>query len=143
MTKYILTSVHYKGAVQFEYDKAGLMLFYSVLDAELSELQLVGLLKKIPVEERDLQKLNETGYFTVKNLSEDLSFESFWQLYEKKIHPHRCEPLWKKMSDVKRLAAIKAIGGYNYYLGRTGVGKAGPENYLKKEYWKTDWSKEV
>jgi len=142
MTKYILTSVHYNGAVQFEYDKAGLMLFYSVLDAELNEKQLFRLLQKLPRDESELAPLNENGYFTVKKLSEDLSFESFWMQYEKKIHPNRCEPIWKKLSDVKRLAAIKAIGPYNHYVEKTGVAKANPENYLKKEYWKTDWSKE-
>ena len=142
MTKYILTSIHYKGAVQFNYNDDGLLLFYSVLDAELNKTQLVGLLRKIPREEWDLAKLNETQYFTLKKVSEDLSFENFWREYDKKIHPHRCEPFYNKMSDVKKLATLKSIGPYNYYLTRTGVAKANPENYLKKEYYKTDWSKE-
>ena len=142
MTKYILTSVHYVGTVQFNYDNAGLMVFYSVLDAQLNESQLVGLLRKLPREEQDLQKLNETQYFTVKKVSEDLSFDNFWREYDKKIHPHRCEPFWNKLSDVKRLAALKSVGPYNAYLDRTGVAKANPENFLKKEYYRTDWSKE-
>lgn len=142
MTKYILTSLHYKGGVQFNYNDDGLLLFYSVLDAELDKTQLIGLLRKIPREEWDLEKLNETQYFTLKKVSEDLSFENFWREYDKKIHPHRCEPFHNKMSDVKKLAALKSIGPYQYYLTRTGVAKANPENYLKKEYYKTDWSKE-
>lgn len=143
MNKYILTSVHYAGAVQFNYDNGGLMVFYSVLDAELSEAQLVRLLQKLPREEHDLSKLNETQYFTVKKVSEDLSFENFWKEYDKKIHPHRCEPYWNKMSDVKKVSALKAISPYDYYIKRSGVAKANPENYLKKEYYKTDWRKEA
>ena len=138
----MLTSVHYTGMVQFEYDDKGLLLFYSVLDADLSEAQLVGLLNKLPRKAEWLAQLNETKYFTVKKVSEDLSFDNFWREYDKKIHPHRCEPFWNKMSDVKRLAALKAIGPYNSYLQRTGVAKANPENFLKKEYYRTNWAKE-
>ena len=79
---------------------------------------------------------------TVKRVDEDLSFDNFWREYDKKIHPHRCEPFWDKMSDAKRLAALKAIVAYKGYLGRSGVAKANPENYLKKEYYKTNWAKE-
>lgn len=143
MNRYIITSVHYTGAVYFEYDNGGLMVFYSALDAVLTEKQLVGLLLKIPREERDLPALNATDYFTIKKVTEDLSFENFWGLYDKKIHPHRCEPFWKKLSEVKKLLIIGSIGPYNAYLSKTGVAKANPENYLKKEYYKTDWKKEV
>lgn len=143
MIKYILTSVHYKGGVAFYYDNSGLLVFYSVLDAELTDLQLIGLLKKMPREERDLAALQESQYFTIRKVTEDLSFENFWELYDKKIHPNRCEPVWKKMSDVKRLAALKGIGAYDNYLERKNIAKANPEKYLKWEYWKTDWSKEV
>lgn len=142
-TKYILTSVHFTGTVQFDYDNAGLMVFYSVLDASLTYKELYRLLQKIPRLEGDLTELNATGYFTIRKLSEDLSFENFWSQYEKKIHAHRCEPLWAKLSDVKKLAALKGIGAYQHYLGRTGVAKCNPENYIKKEYWRNDWSKEV
>jgi hypothetical protein len=142
MNRYILTSIHYTGGVQFNYDNEGLLVFYSVLDADLTKTQLVTLLKKLPREEWDLAALNETKYFTIKKLDEDLSFENFWAQYDKKIHPNRCEPLWKKLSEVKRLAALKSIGAYDAYLRRTGVAKCNPQNYIIREYWKTNWSKE-
>ncbi|UOE48008.1 hypothetical protein MTO98_26715 [Mucilaginibacter sp. SMC90] len=142
MNKYILTSDHYKGTVQFNYDNAGLMVFYSVLDAELNEKQLVTLLQKLPREEAALAALNTSQYFTVRKVSEDLSFENFITEYGKKIHPHRCEPYWNRLSDVKKLAYLKCIPAYKAYLKRTGVAQANPEGFLKREYYKTDWSKE-
>jgi hypothetical protein len=143
MTKYILTSEHFTGALQFDYDNDSLLVFYSATDAVLSHQQLVGLLRKIPRVEGELPTLNETGYFKIRKLDEDISWENFWEQYAQKIHPHRCEPIWKKMSDIKKLAAIKTIGPYNTYVERKGIAKANPENYLKKEYWKTNWSKEI
>jgi hypothetical protein len=142
MNKYILTSIHFVGGVQFNYDSEGLLVFYSVLDAELSKKELITLLKKIPREEHDLATLNETQYFTIKRMDEDLSFENFWSQYNKKIHAIRCEPLWKKLSDVKKLAALKGIASYDAYLHRTGVAKCNPQNYIIREYWRNDWSKE-
>ena len=134
--------MHYKGGVQFNYDNGGFLVFYSVLDAELTEQYLIGLLRKLPREEQDLTALNSSGFFTIKKLDEDLSFENFWSQYGKKIHPNRCEPLWKKLSEIKKLNALKAIAPYEAYLQRTGVAKANPQNYLIREYWKTDWRKE-
>lgn len=127
----------------FYYDNAGLLVFYSVLDAELTENQLLTLCKKLPRDEADLFPLNSTGYFIIKKLDEDLSFDNFWAQYGQKIHAHRCEPIWKKMSDVKKLSALKGLSAYFAYLDRKGIYKVNPENYLKKEYWKTNWSKEL
>jgi hypothetical protein len=79
----------------------------------------------------------------LRKVDQDLSFENFWLQYDKKIHPHRCEPLWKKYSEAKRVLALKAIAPYTAYCTKTGVAKANPENFLKKDYYKTDWSKEV
>ena len=118
-------------------------MYFSVLDADLTKVQLVGLLRKFPKEECDLNPLIASAYFSVKRIDEDLSFENFWEQYGQKIHPHRCEPIWKKMSDVKKLAALKGIASYDAYLNRKGIAKANPEKYLKWEYWKTNWSKEL
>lgn len=143
MNKYLLTSTRFNGAVEFGYDASGLLVHYLV-EAELTNQQLAYLLSKFPFEEkavlamRDLPNTN----LTVKALDQDLSFEAFWKRYSKKIHPHRCEPLWKKMSDAVRALALAAIDPYMAYLSRTGVAQASPENYIKKKYWLTNWSKE-
>jgi hypothetical protein len=143
MNKYILTSAHYTGSVIFYYDDAGLLLFYSALDADINERVLLQVLKKLPRDIVDLEPFNASEFYTVKKLDEDLSFENFWNQYGVKIHPHRCEPLWKKLSDVKKLAALKAMAPYFDYCTRKSVYKVNPENYIKKEYWKTNWSKEI
>lgn len=138
---YILSSDHFTGAIQVSY-KSGLLVFYDAISAELSEAQLVSLLKKMPREEQDLQIIRDTKYFIIKKLSEDLSFEAFWERYGKKIHTHRCEPLWRKCSDAKKVLHLRGIEPYKAYIKRTGVAMVNPENYLRKEYYKTDWSKE-
>ena len=140
MKKYVLTSENLTGSVVFGYEAGGLLVFYDSTPAQLTDKQLVSVLKHLPREEQDLQNLaNKTGA-TLELLPEDLNFDTFWNRYDKKINRKRCEPLWKKLNDAEKLEAIKNIKPYEDYLSRAGGrGKVDPENYLKREYYTTEW----
>jgi hypothetical protein len=140
--KYLLTSTRFTGSVEFTYNHKGYLTAFLV-DSEMTDDQLGWLLNHFPFDERAVTDLrNASPTLCIKDVDSDLSFESFWNRFGKKIHPNRCEPLWKKLTDGKKTAALATIAPYDAYLSRTGTYKVSPENYIKKEYWKTDWSKE-
>lgn len=143
MKKYVLTSVNLVGSVVFGYEDSGLLVFYDASPAEMSEKQLVAVLKYLPREEAELQALADKTKCTLELLPEDLSFDTFWDRYDKKINRKRCEPMWRKLNDAEKLEAIRNIKPYEAYLERTGFrGKVDPDNYFKKEYYLVDWKRE-
>ncbi|QEM13456.1 hypothetical protein [Mucilaginibacter rubeus] len=138
-TKYLLSFKGVEGSVEFTYNETGLLVEY-VCSAELSTEQLVFMLKRIPLLVEQVKEMPGIHpSFTVVELTQDLSFKIFWEAYGQKIHPHRCEPLWNRLKDSDKIAALNAMPSYFRYLTRTGVAKVNPENYIKKQYWKTDW----
>ncbi|QNK63964.1 hypothetical protein H7F33_05585 [Pedobacter sp. PAMC26386] len=143
MKKYVLTSQNLTGSVIFGYDDAGLLVFYDATPAMITEKQLLAVLKNLPREAQDLQALADKTKCTLELLPEDLSFEVFWNKYDKKINRKRCEPLYKKLDDTEKTACIRNIKPYEDYLYRTNFrGKADPDNYIKKEYYAVDWKRE-
>ncbi len=70
----------------------------------------------------------------------DLSFDAFWNAYDKKVSKKRCQSVWAKMSDAKRMACLMNISSYDSFLKRSTRGKLDPENYLKREAYETNWN---
>lgn len=143
MRKYILKSDLLSGAVTFGFDAAG-WLVYFLNEATFSNEQHTWLFTetRFPKRIEAIQALAKLIKGTLTEVPADLSFSAFWDAYDKKINKKRCEPMWKKMSDADKMQAIMNIKPYDAYLYRTGIGKAHPENYLKKEYFSVDWKRE-
>lgn len=144
MKKYILTSDYFIGSVTFGFNTANWLTFFSN-DAEFKEDRQYKWLfdvERFPIRLEQIADLAKKIKGTLKEVPADLSFDTFWDKYEKKINRKRAEPMWNKLSDAERMQAIMNIKPYDCYLQRTGIGKAHPENYLKKEYYSVDWKRE-
>ncbi|QXU42073.1 hypothetical protein [Pedobacter sp. D749] len=141
MLKYILTSPKFTGSVTFGYDSGGFLVYF-LNETEMTPIQKEWLLRKLPLGDGSLKEISKLIEGDLKEVPADLSFETFWDKYDKKINRKRTEPMWKKMPDAERMAAIMNIKPYDSYLQRTGIGKAHPENYLKKEYFNVEWHRE-
>jgi hypothetical protein len=77
---------------------------------------------------------------TVVEVDFVITFEMFWQRYDKKINRKRCEPLWEKLSKPKQVAAWAGIDAYNKFLqANSWRKKADPETYLRNEMWENEW----
>jgi hypothetical protein len=138
-SKYLLTFKGVEGSVELTYNEDTLLVEY-VLNAPLNEPQLVFLLKRLPLDSVQAEDMpNKNPVFGIVKLDQDLRFTTFWETYGQKIHPHRCEPLWDKLKDSEKLAALNTLPAYFRYLAKTGAFKVNPENYIKKQYWRTDW----
>lgn len=143
MKKYILTSPSFDGNVIFGYDDDHELLSLYSNESEMNSQQRAWLLKNLPCGIAQVSQLAKLIKGKLEEMPEDISFNSFWEAYKKKINKVRTEPLFNKLSDADKLTAIRRIRPYDDYLSRTNFrGKADPENYLKKRMFETDWSKE-
>lgn len=142
MKKYLLTSDSFDGNVVLGYQENDLLTLYSN-DSEMTEPQRIWLLKNLPCHLSQVQHLAKQIKGKLEEMPEDISFNSFWSAYKKKINLKRCTPLFEKLSDADKLRAINAIKPYDAYLTRTKFrGKADPDTYLRNRYFETDWAKE-
>lgn len=139
MKKYILTSPKFKGQVTFGYDHNGDIVFYS---NEIADEVVVKWMKRfLPVDEDALEWFKTKVQATIREVPEDLSFDRFWEIYDKKINRKRAEPLYDKLTDAEKMLAIVKIKAYFDYCQIKKRGVADPEKYLRERYFETDWYK--
>lgn len=135
---YILTSNMYEGTITFKFDLKGDLIVFSLEDATLSELQKKWLYRRVPIEEKYMQIFHKSKKFKIQKGDIDLSFETFYNKYDKKTHKMEAEGLWNKSSKTKKIKAILGIDGYNRYLSKTGIAKTNPARYLRKKYYEDE-----
>ena len=146
MKRYSLTSHLFEGSVIFGFNEQGWLVFYKN-EAEFTAEQQDWLfeikdgMSRFPVHLFKIQSLASVIKGELKELPPDLSFEVFWDAYDKKVHRKRAEPIYKKLSEADRLKAITEIKPYQKACQRTNRGIADPEKYLRSAYYETDWSK--
>ena len=139
MKKYILTTPKYTGQAIFGYDENGHLVFYS---NEIPDKAVIVWMKRyLPLDEVALADFKTKIRATIVEVPEDLSFDRFWNLYDKKINRLRAEPLFEKLNAAGKLQAIVRIKAYKEYCHYTHRGVADPEKYLRERFFDTDWAK--
>ena len=89
---------------------------------------------------KDLIKLIiDSGYFFVKIVEDDLSFERFWKLYNYKVSRKKAEKLYAKISKANRIKIFLHLPKYDAYLQHKGIEKAYPDTYLRNEKWNDEY----
>lgn len=134
--KYLFTSTKIDGEIELHYDENQLLVNFEIR-SELTEEQHVWLLKRIPRELFELEKLIEqkTG-ICISQIEEIITFEMFWNKYNEKTlsNKKRTFAKWKKMSTLEQRKAYQFINKYINMLPN-GVRKKYAENYLDSEIW--------
>ena len=142
MKRYSLTFPSVAGNVVFGYSDEGVLVLFRN-EGEMTPLQKAWFADFLPARQDQLQDFATKLKAKLEEMPEDLTFEAFWVKYGKKINKKRCEPMWAKMPDTQRIKALRAIVPYKAFLLRTGYrSQVDPENYLKNEYYETDWNRE-
>lgn len=137
--KYTLTSAKFTGKLVFGYTDG--LLTYFENGAEMQETGYRWILDHFPINPEILKKMADAIPGKMEVVPDDLSFEAFWNAYGKKANRHRCEPLWKKLSEADRIECLSSIKPYDNYLKRVNYrAKLDPENYLKKEAFRNNWN---
>lgn len=142
MKKYNLTFTNLKGDLCLGYNETGFLILYENRTSMTDEA-INWVLRNFATHESELNAFAQKCKATVELIPVDLSFNAFWNAYGKKINKIRCEILYKKLNETERLKCLQNVKHYDNYLQRSGFrAKADPENYLKKQYFLTDWRKE-
>lgn len=90
---------------------------------------------------RTLKELAQWISGKVDLIPTDLSFDVFWNDYDKKVNRKRCEPIWKSLNDAERIECLMNVQKYHAFLQRNPQrSKLDPENYLKRGSYQTNWS---
>jgi len=104
----------------------------------ISSLSKVKFKEQIPVDLKALETAFKNA--TIVEAEVAVSFEMFWNVYNKKINKIRCTPLWNKLSKTEQVAAFMGVKKYDRYLQRENWRtKADPESYLRNRMWENEW----
>jgi len=79
------------------------------------------------------------GMFLLKEVPEDMSFVVFWEAYKHKVgNKARAEKLWNALPETDRLAALRAVPRYLYFLvQRPNMEQAFAETWLNQRRWES------
>lgn len=129
---------------QFKYDLNGNLTAFEILDGALSGNQMKWLFSpNFPA----LETIMKTGWmkklkknFEITVGEPDLSFDSFWDAYDKKMGKKKmAQNTWKKLSKAKRIKAMLGIRRYNNALRLEGTAKCHATTYLNQEYYENEY----
>jgi len=129
-----LTSLAFTGYLEFVFSD-NCLLEKMETHADLSEKQQIFLLKHLPREIPELEKL-QSDTTTLTEINENISFDMFWVLYDDKINSSkkRASQKWNKMTPADQHRAYHYIRRYFANIPQ-GTRKKFAETYLNAELW--------
>jgi hypothetical protein len=141
MRRFIITSPNYTGQAELIYNEKGLLVTFDFIKTSINNPTAILTFKTtVPVLVDDMNTAFANTKATIVEADFEISFDMFWDKYDKKINLKRCEPLWKKLGKTKQVKAYYGIEPYEAFLLQTGFRKkADPETYLRNEMWDNDW----
>lgn len=139
MRKFIITSPAFTGQAEILFRQTGTLAKIDCTNTNMDSLLMRSFKARCP-EHIDLIEQAFAGtQATVVEADFDVTFDMFWQAYNKKINKKRCEPIWDKMRKDQQVKAWMGIAKYDRFLKNTTRGKLDPENYLRNEAWENEW----
>lgn len=133
-TTYIVTGKK-NGQITFKFDLNGDLILFKYEGEPLTEQQRKWLYPRIPTQEKQMGMWIAIKEFTVTKGEPDLSFENFWQTYNKKAKKEVCRKLWEKLKTDDKFNAIAFIKRFDNWLRKEGTGKPLPDTYLRQKRW--------
>jgi hypothetical protein len=138
----ITSSLKFTGEIELVYGADETLMGISFVNASMSAEVKQHFVKEAgrAVVFNNFVDVFNSSHLTIVEGTFEISFDMFWQKYDKKINRKRCEPLWLKMNMSDRVSAFMGIDAYNKYLRRDSWRtKADPEKYLRDRYWENEW----
>lgn len=145
LVTYTIKSKNSNNIWEFKYHLNGVLYSFKALDGVLSTKQIDWLFVKanFPYKEDQIKhwqkKLKANFEITVGE--PDLSFESFWNLYDYKVKKFEAEKAFKKLKEPDIIKCFLTVPGYNKYLQSKGVAKAHLSSFINKRYFEDEWQK--
>ncbi len=142
MVKFTVTSPSFSGEIYVVYGQNNELLLLDFLHAEIGVDQIQWIKDRMPAMYFKNNFLSHFGKANLNFISSDfdVTFQQFWDFYNKKINKGRCLPKWNKLSHSERVKAYFGVKVYFNYLKGTGFrSKADPERYLNDKMWENEW----
>lgn len=130
----------------FKYNLNGILVYFDVLEGELSQNQQDFLYPQgnFPWKELQIKEWSKRFKTAIVEVGErDISFEALWNLYNHKVKKFECEKAFKKLKEQEVILCFLSIPGYNKYLQKKGTAKAHLSSYINQRYFEDDWSKAI
>jgi hypothetical protein len=130
-----LTSISFTGYVEYVFND-NCLLDKMEFHADLSEKQQIFLLKNMPREIQELDKLKSANVTLTEMNAEVPTFDMFWKRYDDRVNSSkkRAKQKWNKMTPADQGRAYTFIPKYFMNIP-AGTRKKFAETYLNAELW--------
>ena len=130
--EYLFTSKQFDGSIYFGYDDQGVLIKF-LNEAQLTDKQQQFLCTKFPFVESELQNiLGTTGH--IKEVI-DVSFETFWAAYGRKVNKIRSQSLFYALSESDRQLCIQSLKKYQNFCKLNRRSLKDPDTYIRNRCW--------
>ena len=147
MRKFSITNPAFTGEILITYNADNLLVCVDATDTNCMLKHIDWIMStapreiKISVLEEMKQWLQKTSCILTE-VALNVSFDTFWKLYNYPINRKRAETTYNRLSDSDKLLVIQSIRKYDKYLAQVDwKSKQHPDTYLKNESWKTEFEK--
>ena len=132
---FLLTGSKFDGNVMFKFNLNGYLILFKC-NANLKDIQLKTLYKKIPLHLSQIKQLNDLGDVDLEEIPADLSFDTFWKEYANYAGKKKaCRQMWEKLSLADKTSAMNGISIYKQRKAIDGTAIAYPDTYLRNRIW--------
>lgn len=133
--KHIIEVKQHKITITVEHNEHDQLIAFRI-DGEISQKFHDWLIPRLPIKP-NFAPFKALTDVKVEKVSEDLSFDRFWEEYDNKISAKkRTEKLWNDLIDSEKAKAIIFIKKYNRILFENpGQSKKHADTYLRQEPW--------
>jgi hypothetical protein len=139
MRRFLITSQKFTGTAELVYSDAEILCCIDLRNA-LMDIDTIIAFKRIAPVNIVSMPSSFSSETTVIEADFEVTFEMFWQKYNKKINKARCTPLWARMNKADQVKAFYGIDAYDKFLGRKLIReKLDPENFLRNKAWENEW----
>ena len=140
MRRFLITSPAFNGEADITFDADGRLIKIDVMATSMSVSQVQSFKAKVPAHVDSLAEAFADTRATIVETSVDITFDMFWNAYDKKINAKRCKPIWAKLTVADQVKAYHGVKAYDRYLNKESWRpKADPEKYLKDRYWENEY----
>lgn len=139
MKKMILTSEKMQGEITLVFGKDLKLELVDLQKAELTLEQIDWFWSRVQLNWSDALKVRFAPLSVVES-NVEITFDMFFDKYDKRINKARCKTIWAKLTEADRAKAYFGLWKYEKHLSaNTWKNKADPENYLRKRFWENEY----
>src|SRR5687767_4398903 len=109
MRRFLVTSPSFSGEAEIVYNTNETLIWIDMSKTNMGANIVTAFKAKVPANVHLLAAAFADTMATIVEADYEVSFEMFWQKYDKKINRKRCEPVWNKLIKTEQVRAYNGI----------------------------------